>query len=73
MTFSPEFLLGLILALIGGIAWAVRLEGKINRANERHTEFREESRERFRRHEQDFREWRGGPIKIDRPPAREGR
>lgn len=38
MTIDPGFILALVLALVAGVVWLVRLEAKVNRANERHDE-----------------------------------
>lgn len=84
MTLSPEFVFAVIVALVGGIVWLVRLEAKTNRNDERLEEFKEHREKTFKefreqydrdreRLERDFREFRGGPMKIDRLPAREDR
>ncbi len=40
MTFDAG-LVTAVLAVLGGIVWLVRLEGRISRAEERHTDLRE--------------------------------
>lgn len=65
-------LLAVVLALVAGVAWLVRLESRISRAEERHSELLTEYRTLKRAHYRladTFRETFGGQIKILRLPG----
>ena len=70
MTLSVESLLALASALVVLVAWLVRLEG-IARQNARDLEKYEKLVEQdFRDLREDFRDFRGGPMRIERLPSR---
>ena len=73
MTIDAQLALGLVAALAGGVAWLVRLEARISRAEERHKDLRDELRTLKTAHydlANTFREAFGGQFKITKLPER---